>query len=94
MLHLMNAVAFKPLLALKMKNASTVADTPSKPQKVDLNSEIHLLFERKDASIFQGFFDELESKEYKWHREEKIDFQNPGLPLTYSSRLPKAQTRV
>ncbi|MEM6895366.1 MAG: hypothetical protein AAF554_16845 [Bacteroidota bacterium] len=94
MLHLMNAVAFKPLLALKMKDASTVADTPSKPQKVDLNSEIHLFFERKDASIFQGFFDELESKEYKWHREEKIDFQNPGFTHSYYYRLTNDPNKV
>lgn len=45
----------------------------SKPQKIDINSDHILLYEPEDASVFQGFFNELESKEYKWQHENKIE---------------------
>ncbi len=83
------ATHIKPILYTKPKTP-----TVSKPQKIEINNEIYLSYERNDATIFQGFFDELESKEYKWQQETKIDFQNPNTSHSYYFRLTNDPNKV
>ena len=66
----------------------------SKPQKINLKAQIHMLYERKDAEVFQGFFDELEAKEYKWEHGAKIDTQNSSVLHSYYYRLTNDPNKV
>ncbi|WP_204344379.1 hypothetical protein [Psychroserpens algicola] len=88
-LQMFHAVLQPRLLDLAIKPERTQA---SKPQKVIITSELNLLYDREDASVFQGFFDELESKEYKWQQENKIE--NGDISHSYYYRLTNDPNKV
>ncbi|WP_452599052.1 hypothetical protein [Pontimicrobium sp. MEBiC01747] len=69
------------------------AQTP-KPQKINIKAQIHMLYERKDPEVFQGFFAELETQEYKWEQGAKIDEQNASVLHSYYYRLTNDPNKV
>ena len=67
---------------------------PAKPQKINIKAQIHMLYERKDPEVFQGFFAELETQEYKWEQGAKIDEQNASVLHSYYYRLTNDPNKV
>jgi len=84
------AVVAKPVKPVVRARAAK----PSVPQKISMNAQIHLLFERKAPSVFQGFFAELETQDYKWEQGAKIDAQNPSVLHSYYYRLTNDPNKV
>lgn len=65
---------------------------PSKPQKITLTSQQILLFDKEDATVFQGFFDALESNDFKWRKETKI--KHGEIEHSYYYRLTNDPNKV
>ncbi len=102
MMHMIKPQLFNPqiikhraALAKPIKPVvQTTAIKPAVPQKITMNAQIHLLFERKDPAVFQGFFSELETQDYKWEQGAKIDVQNPSVIHSYYYRLTNDPNKV
>ncbi|CAM1340432.1 hypothetical protein [Tenacibaculum amylolyticum] len=65
---------------------------PSKPQKITVTSQQILLFDKEDATVFQGFFDALESNDFKWRKETKI--KHGEIEHSYYYRLTNDPNKV